>query len=323
MVGANMIFPANVSTRTICFCITLTMLISGCSPQQNARVLIKHNTIGGVMMLNSLGTGEEMVRNGQISASLRITADDGVQIDTWVINNKSMIRDTIGTVVLLHGLLMSKAQNLELGEEFARAGFDVVLIDFRAHGRSTGEYVTWSAKEADDVKTVVDELLDNRFIHQPIFAWGISMGAATAINYASIDPRCRGVIAVAPFKDAKVITRGLLWYLFPGDYEKAWLAAGQIAQFNPAETSPMESAKQLHCHLVIVHGMLDAIVPYSHGQAIYNTANEPKELKLVPVAAHLSVITALGDEWFVDKMISIAKSARHSRSRNRRNPQAW
>ena len=311
------IFSAKTTTNVICFCIALASVLCGCSPKQNARVIIKHNTMTGSMMLDTIGTGEELVRNGRISSALRITADDGVLIDTWVINNKSMIRDTIGTVVLLHGLLLSKAQNLELGEEFARAGFDVVLIDFRAHGRSTGEYVTWGAKEADDVKTVVDAMLGRRLIRQPIFAWGISMGAATAINYAAIDPRVRGVIAVAPFKDAKVITRGFLWYLLPDDYEKAWVAAGEIANFNPAETSPLESVKQLKCPIVIVHGMLDPLVPCSHGQAIYDAANEPKELKLVPTAAHLSVITALGDDWFVDKMISIAKSGKSSRRGNR------
>jgi len=43
--------------------------------------------------------------------------------------------------VLLHGEEQCKANYLGMGKNLAKMGYDVVLIDLRSHGKSTGKYV--------------------------------------------------------------------------------------------------------------------------------------------------------------------------------------
>src|SRR5688500_6385663 len=63
-----------------------------------------------------------------------------------------------GTVVLLHGVRMDRRSLVEVGVDFANAGYRSVLMDLRGHGESTGSYLTYGAVEARDVSALLDQL---------------------------------------------------------------------------------------------------------------------------------------------------------------------
>ena len=77
-------------------------------------------------------------------------------------------------------------------------GFALVLL-LVPHGHSTGEWLTYGPREAEDLSQVIDELDRRKLLEGRLGVYGISYGATTAIHLAAIDPRVEAVVAVAPF----------------------------------------------------------------------------------------------------------------------------
>src|SRR5688572_24465227 len=104
-----------------------------------------------------------------------------------------------GTVLLLHGFYRNKRGMLRFARPLLEDGYRTVLVDLRGHGRSTGEYVGYGAFEAKDLSDLIDRLDRSAMLRRPVGVFGISYGAAVAIQLAGVDPRVRSVVAVAPF----------------------------------------------------------------------------------------------------------------------------
>jgi len=288
--------------------------LAGCAPGRGvgfyARRLLSRSALPGKARLALAGSAEKLLADHRIDDHFEVVVADGVSLDVWVIyargDNGSAGR---GTALIIHGVWDSKARYLGLAERLAAEGFDVVLPDLRSHGRSTGQYVTYGALERQDVKKLMDGLLPDGRVRRPLYVFGVSMGGAIAVRYAAMEPRCRGVFAVAPYKDARAVVRRLVPLMSPQKYEAIWARAAEIADFDPNDTSTTEAAAKLRCRLVVVHGRLDTLVPYSHGKAVYDAAPQPKELITVPWAGHTTILAAR-EKWFAEKMVRLAESAR-------------
>eukprot|EP00635_Sarcinochrysidales_sp_CCMP3193_P003452 CAMPEP_0118898752 /NCGR_PEP_ID=MMETSP1166-20130328/5613_1 /TAXON_ID=1104430 /ORGANISM="Chrysoreinhardia sp, Strain CCMP3193" /LENGTH=263 /DNA_ID=CAMNT_0006837867 /DNA_START=22 /DNA_END=809 /DNA_ORIENTATION=- len=69
-------------------------------------------------------------------------------------------------------------------EVAASAGCALLVFDFAACGRSEGDYVTLGLREADDVRDVLEFVVDEFFFSScRVFFWGRSMGAVSALLY--------------------------------------------------------------------------------------------------------------------------------------------
>ena len=282
------------------------LALAGCSVDQYARMLLEQDTSYGRIWEAMVGTSEQLVASGQISAGRRFTTPDGIEIDVWVLKarGRSKGQPSRGTVLVLHGLCDSKVSYLRLAKALSKRGFDVVLTDLRAHGRSTGRYVTYGALEKADQKRIVDALLDEKLISEPVYVFGRSLGASVAILYAAIDPRVRGVVAVTPSKDMPAMCRRFLnrnaILLDENTFQKVIARAGKLGHFDPAEASVVSAAAKLDCPLLLVHGKADHFVPYTDSEEIYRAAAGPKELELIPWADHF--IDYVREEKMVERV---------------------
>ncbi|MGB2820455.1 MAG: alpha/beta fold hydrolase [Phycisphaerae bacterium] len=317
--------------------------IVGCAShtEQEARLLVVPVQWVGKTTEYCAGPRERLLKNGRIDAHHRVKTADGVEIDVWVI--KSRLRDeaannegsifegkiTRGTVVMLHPLLAGKTWFLGMGQKLADRGWDVVLMDLRGHGYSGGQYTTWGVKEKRDVKAVVDELVKAEPISDRIYACGSSTGGSVAIQYAATDPRCKGVIAVAPPAGAIDIFRRVLCLLPEPRFEAALKQAGQMADFDPAGASAVAAAGELSCPLILIHGSWDFLVPFRHSQQIADAASGPKKLISLKCVGHASEIGRTG--WLTDQIDVLADMQRSeepsvrtiTRARWRQNLRPW
>jgi pimeloyl-ACP methyl ester carboxylesterase len=288
----------------------------GCTTQQQAGMLVVPARWPGQIMEVCAGGSKNLTASGRITLQRKVKAPDGTEIDVWLIasrlcektpDNKGGFLETKltrGTVVLLHPLLAGKAWYLQLGEELADRGWDVVLMDSRGCGYSGGEYTTWGVREKTDVKAVVDKLLADRQISDRIYACGSSLGGGVAIQYAAIDPRCKGVIALAPPGDLMGVFRRIL-PLSPKDkFEAAVRQAGQMAGFNPAEASTVTAAQQLTCPVVVIRGGLGLVIPSNQCQAVFDAVDGPK--KLVTVSFAGSLVDLWRDDWLANQVDGLA-----------------
>jgi uncharacterized protein len=277
--------------------------LAGCGTDYHARRLITHNDLND-RFKEQVKTGgtEALLEKGTLAGHRRVPVADDVELDVWLLKADS--DEPLGTVLLAHGLSESKVDLLGLAETLAAAGFDVVLPDLRAHGYSGGEYLTWGAKESADLKALADALLAENTLRPPILAVGFSMGAATALRYAASDPRVRGVLAVASYTDAPSVARWLTPLIDDEQYEQAWQRAGELAHFDPRQTSALAAVGNLRCPVVIVHGLLDKVVPYEQAVTLHHAAHEPKQLLPVKYAGHDLLATHRG--LLVEQIVTIA-----------------
>ena len=141
--------------------------------------------------------------------TIRHLTSDGLLLAGWWVPGKSD-----RAVLLLHG----KAGNrngrhtgvFDLGAWYWRRGYNVMLVDMRAHGESEGRYVTFGVREHADmlgwVRKIDPKNRYRRVIH------GFSMGAVTALMMKEKEPgRFRTVVADAPWIDFDALVKQELW----------------------------------------------------------------------------------------------------------------
>lgn len=82
-------------------------------------------------------------------------------------------------ILAVHGYRSSGKRDMNFPTlKFSEAGFNVLVPDLRAHGKSTGEEIGMGWLEKEDVKFWIDQLL-SKHPNAEIILFGGSMGAAT------------------------------------------------------------------------------------------------------------------------------------------------
>jgi pimeloyl-ACP methyl ester carboxylesterase len=122
------------------------------------------------------------------------SSTDGVPLKGWYLGGG----DRGASIVCSHGLFRSRREVLDRAVLLRKAGFNVLLADFRRHGKSGGDRVTLGFKERLDVEGAI-RFLQDRNPHDRILLFGVSMGAAASLLAAAESPEVRLVIADSSF----------------------------------------------------------------------------------------------------------------------------
>ncbi|MEM7682043.1 MAG: alpha/beta fold hydrolase [Planctomycetota bacterium] len=134
-----------------------------------------------------------------------VKTQDGLRLDAWLSPaDHAPLRNQAGKppVVIAHGWFETKERHFGRAAHLNRLGHDVVLFDARAHGMSAGKHCTFGQREHLDVSAVIDQAGEQHVIDPDrVLTLGFSMGAATVLQHAAIDPRVIGTVALAPFVD--------------------------------------------------------------------------------------------------------------------------
>jgi abhydrolase domain-containing protein 17 len=173
------------------------------------------------------------------------------------------------TLLYNHGNGEDMGDDMPILEDYRRAGFAVLAYDYNGYGRSAGRAsetaVYRNAEAAYDFLTGKLQVSPERVI-----SFGQSLGAAAAIHLASSRP-VAGLIAQAPFLSAfRLVTQVPI---VPWD------------KFNNARV-----IRSVHCPVLIAHGRNDEVIPFWHGERIYQLANQPKAHIWLDGAGHNDVM---------------------------------
>jgi uncharacterized protein len=281
----------------ICFLLTASALIF---------------VIGPIMVLNPRRRGEDFYKSRGLPTSpnqlqlpyeyFHFLASDGVSLlSAWFIPAKK----PKATIIYLHGVGDNKMSGLMLAKVFYENNFNVLIYDSRAHGESGGKYCTYGYHEKHDVQIAIYEA-QKKYSTGKIGIFGTSMGAAIALQAASIEPRISAVVAEASFATLRKITvdyqKRLLrlpWHFLRNIAMKRSEA---IANFKHREVSPIESVKNIHVPIFFIHGKNDTFIRYQYSEALFTAANEPKEIWLIDDARHNDV-HSVGEKEYEDRIV--------------------
>jgi fermentation-respiration switch protein FrsA (DUF1100 family) len=208
---------------------------------------------------------------------------DGLHLAGWWIPST----DARKTVLLCPGANADAASQLNLVKRLLPDGYNLLILDFRAHGHSGGQLCSYGAMEKNDVLGAMRWL---RSTHPTactkVAGLGVSSGAA-ALLAAAADPSAEGqnIDAIAVYdtydrldNEVRVLTDQYI----PGplgwcvNHIGLTLASCQIGT-NLAAFSPETEIKSLWPRpVLIIHGFNDEYIPFDQGQALYDSALQPK-----------------------------------------------
>ena len=223
-------------------------------------------------------------------------ATDGTAIVGWWIPAQRTARRGEGplsedwgrrTVLVCHGLAANKSNQLILARAFPNEGLNVLIFDFRAHGESGGQLTTFGDRERRDVLGAVRYLRAQRPAEaEKIYGVGASLGAAALIAAGSDNSdEGRAIDAIAvygTYDHLGRLTRSIgKSFFFPPlrqllihiGLPLAGLQTGaDLTHFAPAELA----GKFWPRPLLVIHGRRDEIINFNHGDALYESAAQPK-----------------------------------------------
>jgi pimeloyl-ACP methyl ester carboxylesterase len=204
-------------------------------------------------------------------------------------------------VVILHGHGGSLDWDIQRAPYFHRAGFNVMLFDFRAHGRSAGQVATFGYLERQDVVGAV-RFLRSRGVER-IGLLGFSYGGMASMLAA---PLCEDIHAVVsdggPARLRSAIEgRCIEWHLprwlgrFLGYLVIAItsLRLGvNLFQFEPVRWVGRITPRPI----LFIHGELDLYLPDFN--ELFAAAHEPKEAWRLPGVDHTKASEAQPEEFY-------------------------
>ena len=203
-----------------------------------------------------------------------------------------------GTVILLPGDGNGMFSMLPWALLLGRAGYQSILVDLRAQGRSTGRYVTYGAIESKDLVQLVTALRAQGLIRGRLGLLGDSLGAATALLAAPNLAHLAAVVAISPYARAtSVIPRfadHFIWYAHfipASSWRAAERAAGRMAEVSLADAAPIKAVADIRAPVLYLQGGADQIIGSKAAHEL--AARTPdSELSMYPGLGHVRMALA-------------------------------
>lgn len=186
-------------------------------------------------------------------------AEDGVSLHGWFVPREGAVR----TLLFFHGNAGNISHRLDSVAIFARLGLHVFIIDYRGYGRS--------ADKPSEAGTYLDATAAWRYLTvtrgiaaSDIVIFGRSLGGAVAIELATrVEP---GALIVESTFTSVPDMAATLYPLLP---------VRQLARLHYRSLERIGTARS---PVLVLHSEGDEIIPFSHGQRLYQAAPQPKTL---------------------------------------------
>ncbi|MBQ5910620.1 MAG: alpha/beta fold hydrolase [Clostridia bacterium] len=217
-----------------------------------------------------------------------ITSYDGTKLyGRFYKNGNSKI-----TLLMMHGFRSNPIHDFSCAFKFYfDKGFNLLVPDQRAHGKSGGKFITYGTRERYDAKAWL-EYANTLIDGGELYATGVSMGATTVLMAAelTLPENVKGIIADCGFTSPadiikKVMKEDMKVPLFPLYYTTRAMTR-VVAGFDFEECNAAIAVKESTIPLLFLHGKSDSFVPFSMGEEIYDAAGGKKQAVWVDGADH-------------------------------------
>ncbi len=215
----------------------------------------------------------------------------------WPHKNGAAFSDGKARVaVLVHGFTYCLLGGIKYASILHDFGFDCVFYDHRNHGLSGRAPTTMGAYESRDLAFVCAWARERFGEDAVLGTHGESMGAATVMLHAAIDPRLAFAIEDCGYSDLK---RELRFVMRNRYHMPAFLTLQLASLFCRlrggvffGSVVPRRALKSsTHVPMLFVHGDADDLVPYGMLTENYNAKTGAKTMRTFPGAAHASCYT--------------------------------
>ncbi|MGL5152350.1 MAG: alpha/beta hydrolase [Clostridium sp.] len=217
-----------------------------------------------------------------------ITAEDGLKLHSYKVVNETPSNTW---VISVHGYTSEGIRMSSYAKKFYDMGYNVLIPNLRAHGKSEGDYIGMGWDDRLDIIKWINYILnDNNDAN--IILHGVSMGAATVsmVSGEELPQNVKGIIADCGYTS--------VWEQFAYQLDDLFglpefpimhvsSLFGQIrAGYSIKEASALNQVKKSKTPILFIHGDEDDFVPYFMMEELYNATSSEKEMLTIKGAPH-------------------------------------
>lgn len=220
-----------------------------------------------------------------------------------------------GAVLLMHGSHETRRAMLGRARFLHRHGYAVLLFDFHAYGESDGLRTTFGYGEAADAAAAL-AALRRLAPGERVAAIGFSLGGAAALlGERPLDVDAMVLEGVYADIRAAVANRLRLRFGALGPWLAPFLTAQVEWRFGVRldQLRPVEGIGRVHVPVLIIAGADDPRAPPSDARRLFAAAHEPKELWIIPGAAHANYQRLIPAEYEQRILAFLDRALRHPR----------
>lgn len=198
----------------------------------------------------------------------RFQATDGTKLHGWYVPHNS----PSAVILLCHGNGGNITHRADILEKLHDdLGASVMIFDYRGYGQSEGK--------PNETGVLLDARAARAWLakregiaEKDIIMMGESLGGAVAVDLAAKDG-AKGLVLISTFSSLPDVA-AFHYPIFPVHLlmRNRLDAAGQIMNYKGP--------------LLQMHGDADTIVPFYYGKKLFDAANEPKKLIIIPQHNH-------------------------------------
>ena len=214
------------------------------------------------------------------------------------------------SILYLHGVRWNLTGQAFRIEQLRAMGYAVLAIDYRGFGQSKGDLPS-EASVYEDARAAWERFTAMQPDASKRLIYGHSLGGAVAVDLAA------DLAAEAKKNRDPVPVRGLV---IESTFTSLGDAVAQVADNNlPVKWLPVrwllsqkfdsiDKIVDIDMPLLVVHGLADSFMPSRFSQQLFNAANEPKRLLLIPGGTHNNSMS-LGRAQYRQALESLMKTA--------------
>jgi fermentation-respiration switch protein FrsA (DUF1100 family) len=184
---------------------------------------------------------------------------DGVDLNGWFIPSSGEAR---GTILICHGNAGNISHRLHIIRLFHDMDLNVFIFDYRGYGKSQG----WPSEKGMylDAKGSYEYLVNRDDVNaERVIIYGKSIGGVVAVDLAAgTNPKL--LISNSAFTS----TRDMAKEIYPFLPAKLFITQ---------EFDAYSKIGGINAPKLIIHSTEDEIVPFSHGERLFEQAGQPKE----------------------------------------------
>ena len=183
---------------------------------------------------------------------------DRLRLSGWFIPKE----DSRGVLLFCHGNAGNIGHRLDSIQLFHQLGLEIFIFDYRGYGESEGKPAERGTYE--DAEAAWRYLVEERQVDpKKIVVFGRSLGGAVASWLAS-----RHTLGVLILESTFTSLPDIAATLYP------YLPVRLMLRF---KYNTAEYLAEVNCPTLIIHSRDDEIMPFIHGQRLFEIASEPKK----------------------------------------------
>lgn len=221
------------------------------------------------------------LKNSTDMEEITIMSKDGIQLHGYYVPNQGP-----KWVILCHGYLSTARSMSQFAEFYYSEGYNVLMVDARAHGRSHGSKITMGSKESLDVVTWILWIL-NRHTRASVVLHGLSLGASSILMSTKyhLPKGVKALVSDSAYTSAYDIFYDQLHIRFGVLTFPILLSASLMTRFrgdfSVKETSSVQAVKQNKIPTLYFHAKEDDFIPPNMTEELFKYNKGEKELHIV------------------------------------------